>query len=161
MVAQKPELCCNSKHSYDQITVSNLLLSIGCLFAHKYINGTHTHHHASQQQGSQTYRDTFNAVERRNNGETRLASHAHQQCVFWFNLWKHLSISTCIIACNAIRYVSVSVWVCIYVCLCASCLLYVVKGRLKCPQNRAPAGDQRSTMTGVPGSRCLVGSWQV
>ena len=49
VVAQKPELCCNSKQSHEQITACSLQLSIGPLFTHKYINGTHTHTHTHTQ----------------------------------------------------------------------------------------------------------------
>ena len=40
----------------------------------------------------------------------------------------------------------VYVFVCVYMCL-----PYIVRGHLKCPQSRAVAGGQRSTVTGDPG----------
>ena len=56
VVAQKPELCCNSKQSHEQITASSLQLSIGRLFAHKYMNGTHTHTHTNTHTLTHTHR---------------------------------------------------------------------------------------------------------
>lgn len=156
VVAQKPALCCNSKHSHEQITASSLLLSIGRLFAHKYMNGTHTQSVMSGNNRGPRHMGMHVMLFK---GETKrkpAQPHTHRDSVFPNSVYESTCLLVyCIIAGNVIRCVSLCT--CVAVCVCASaCVFHTLSEGI----SSVPSTELQLGVRGQR-SRCLVGNQQV